>query len=502
MTEPVEIRFDGWRLRTDTGELTRDGKQQRLTQQPLRVLLELLRNPGEVVTRERLVETLWPKGVVDFDNGLNVAVRKLRMTLGDESETPRYIETLPRIGYRFVGRLEALDRATDVPVAVPEAPLQQPPLSKPSFRRTHWLFAGGLVGGAVLAALWLMQAIPETPAGPAAASAGSTGASSPDVPLVARRTTSVRAYEHYLQGIFHRSRRDTDSTQQAIVELEAAIAEDPEYAEAWAGLSDTYVGAAIGHVIPARQAFEKSLAAAQRSVELDPGLAETHSALGQVYMFYRRDYAAAEAEYALARAANERYARLWHQLGMLRAFQGRADEALAAVRRARELEPMTLLFNANYGLILYHSRRYDEAIEHVRGLLVAQPQLNQARSLLIRALVTTGQAREAEAEVPKLTRPNANVSDAALVHAHLGERGKALEEIARIESLSAQGYGVGYELVIAHSALGDVASACKALDLAWRDASPFLGWMRLDPRLDPIRGQPCYAEVLARFPKG
>jgi DNA-binding winged helix-turn-helix (wHTH) protein/tetratricopeptide (TPR) repeat protein len=490
VTEPAEILFDGWRLRPDTGELVRDGRLQRLTQQPLRILLELLREPGQVVTRERLVGILWPKGVVDFDNGLNVAVRKLRIALGDESETPRYVETLPRVGYRFIGRLET-NRTSDPALG---APAEATTPGKSRFRRTHWMFAGGIVGGLVLAAFWLMRTIPAAPM--------QTAEPGAEAPIVARRTTSVRAYEHYLQGIFHRSRRDTDSTQQAIVELEAAIAEDPEYAEAWAGLADTYVGAAIGHIIPASRAFEQSLAAARHSVELDPGLAETHSALGQVYMFYRRDYAAAEAEYALARAANERYARLWHQLGMLRAFQGRAEEALAAVRRARELEPMTLLFNANYGLVLYHSRRYDEAIEHVRGLLVAQPQLNQARSLLIRSLVATGKATEAQAELPKLTLPNANLSDAALVFAHVGERKKALAEIALIEKLSGQGYGVGYELVIAHAALGDTAEACKALDLAWRDASPFLGWMRLDPRLDAIRDQACYAEVLARFPKG
>lgn len=480
MTEPTEIRFDGWRLRTDTGELRRDGKQLRLTQQPLRILLELLRRPGEVVSRECLVETVWPKGVVDYDNGLNVAVRKLRVALGDESDTPRYIETLPRVGYRFVGKLETAQAGI-----VDAAPATA---AKP--KRSHWIFAGGIAGGVVLAALLLMQAIPDAPT----KSVAVDGA-----PLVARRTTSVRAYEHYLQGIFHRSRRDVDGTQQAIVELEAALAEDPEYAEAWAGLSDTYVGGAIGHSIPATQAFEKAFVAANRSVELDPGLAETHTALGQIHMFYKHDYVAAEAEYALARAANERYARLWHHLGILRAFQGRAGESVAAMRRARELEPMTLLFSSNYGLVLYHSRRFDEAIEHARGLLVAQPQLRQARSLLIRALIEQGKTAEALRELAQLTQPSANLSDAALVYAHADERDKAQAEIARIEKISEQGFGVGYELAVAHAALGDVDAGCKALDLAWRDSSPFLGWMRLDPRMDPLRGEKCFAEVLARF---
>ena len=99
MTDPTEINFDGWIVRVRSGELLHDGQTQRLPQQPLRVLLELLAQPGQVVTRERLVQVLWPKGVVDFDNNLNSIVRKLRVALEDDSETPRYIETLPRIGY-------------------------------------------------------------------------------------------------------------------------------------------------------------------------------------------------------------------------------------------------------------------------------------------------------------------------------------------------------------------------------------------------------------------
>src|SRR5688572_1754501 len=107
MTEPAEYFFDGWCLKRSSGELTRAGETQRLAQQPLKMLLELLEHPGEVVTRERLQAVLWPKGVVEFDNSLNAVVRKLRVVLGDDSDAPRYIETLPRIGYRFIGKLGA-----------------------------------------------------------------------------------------------------------------------------------------------------------------------------------------------------------------------------------------------------------------------------------------------------------------------------------------------------------------------------------------------------------
>jgi DNA-binding winged helix-turn-helix (wHTH) protein len=98
--------FDGWVLRADIGELTKDGRKIRLQQLPLLVLQELLARPGDLVTREQLIARLWPKGVVEFDTGLNTAVRKLRVALDDVGEVPRYIETLPRKGYRFIGAID------------------------------------------------------------------------------------------------------------------------------------------------------------------------------------------------------------------------------------------------------------------------------------------------------------------------------------------------------------------------------------------------------------
>lgn len=122
-------RFDGWELRLDIGELSKDGRKLRLQDQPLQILLELLEHPGELVTREQLIARLWPKGVVDFDTGLNSAVRKLRVALQDEAETPRYIETVPRKGYRFIGNIEppATEPAQPVTRASPPLPAAEGP---------------------------------------------------------------------------------------------------------------------------------------------------------------------------------------------------------------------------------------------------------------------------------------------------------------------------------------------------------------------------------------
>jgi DNA-binding winged helix-turn-helix (wHTH) protein/tetratricopeptide (TPR) repeat protein len=124
------ISFDGWVLHADTGELVKEGRKTRLQQLPLLVLEELLARPGELITREQLIARLWPKGVVDFDTGLNTAVRKLRVALGDVGEVPRYIETIPRKGYRFLGAIDpqAPVAAPAAAVAQPDSPASPPPL--------------------------------------------------------------------------------------------------------------------------------------------------------------------------------------------------------------------------------------------------------------------------------------------------------------------------------------------------------------------------------------
>ena len=209
MTDATEINFDGWTVRADSGELVREGRTQRLPQQPLRVLLELLAHPGEVVTRERLVQLLWPKGVVDFDNNLNSIVRKLRVALKDDSETPRYVETLR---HRLsVHRNAAVDPGCRKPPA---------PLGDCGGRRSR------VIAGAF--AWWQLNRT--SPAQQPSASQTADGG----------RRSNQRAYQFYLDGKFHRSRRDVNGNPQAIASFQAALREDPYFADAWAALSETF----------------------------------------------------------------------------------------------------------------------------------------------------------------------------------------------------------------------------------------------------------------------
>lgn len=134
----AKINFDGWVLEPDSGDLEHAGTRIRLQEQALQVLLELIAAGGGLVTREQLTAKLWPKGVVDFDTGLNTVIRKLRVALGDTANTPRYIETLPRKGYRFIAIVDAHPEAPVAATpAVPVAPAPQPSPLSHGVRRTR-----------------------------------------------------------------------------------------------------------------------------------------------------------------------------------------------------------------------------------------------------------------------------------------------------------------------------------------------------------------------------
>jgi DNA-binding winged helix-turn-helix (wHTH) protein/TolB-like protein/tetratricopeptide (TPR) repeat protein len=173
------FRFDGWTVNRDSGDLARGEHSTRLQVQPLLILLELLENPGEVVTRERLIAKLWPKGIVEFDASLNTAVRKLRIALNDDPEKPRYIETIPRRGYRFIGKIDAQPAslpAQTAPAQTAPAPVSSSPSIEPApapvpiaggSRRRRWpVVAAIALVLAILIGLATYWAAPKTEAAP------------------------------------------------------------------------------------------------------------------------------------------------------------------------------------------------------------------------------------------------------------------------------------------------------------------------------------------------
>jgi len=622
MTLSNEICFDGWVLRTDSGELTRDGKVVRLQDQPLQVLLALLERPGVMVAREQLIARLWPKGVVDYETGLNTVVRKLRAALGDDADGPRYIETIPRRGYRFIGPVEAPSvpagagsRASPVErvAAPPEAPVPGPASEvapAPAIEGQHqqlwaWLLALILVVVAFgTRSLWQPQAftaesvavLPFKPLVPGAASpalelgmadtlimqlsripglrvspltatrpfdapdrdplaAGralgvdavlegslqvdqqrlrvsarllrvSDGralwSDSFDEPIaglfdlqdtVARKvvtalavqlsaeqaqrvtrpaTRSMAAYQHYVNGLYLWQRRLPEATAQ----FEAALGEDPQYAQAWSGLAGALAAQAVYGYAPPQAVFPRAKQAALQAMALDPELAQAHSALAHVLVQYERRYWEGEQEYLRSLSLDPADANTWMRLALVRAMLGRLDDAQADMTRARDLEPMNLAYATNLGLILYLRRDHAAAARELQRVLELDPSFDSARALLGRVLLVQGDAVGAIREFTRQQRPvPGGDGDLGRAYAYAGRSAEARGEIERLQARAADGYGLAYDLAGIHAALGEVTEACEALERAVADRSQLLGFIGSDPAMDPLRGEACLAKV-------
>jgi DNA-binding winged helix-turn-helix (wHTH) protein/Flp pilus assembly protein TadD len=453
------MEFDGWKVDRVSGEISRGDHAARLPQQPLRILIELFDHTGTVVTRDQLVKALWPAGVVDYDNGLNVAMRKLRVALDDVADTPRYIETLPRVGYRFIGR--------------PGVVAENLPETR-RFPRSRIALAAALVAlAAGLGLSWWLW----------------SGRDS------SRHVPSERAQELYLDGLQLRSRRDIDATEESIAKFAAALQEDPDYSEAWAAYGTAISIAVIRQKMTPADGIPKARAAAARAIELAPDEALGYVLLSQILMDHDKDFAGAKRELDRAMQLNDHESLVWHHLAMWHGQMGHVEDAFAAIRRARELEPTRPIYTANYSLLLYETRRYEEAIGMAKQVIERNTRFDQARSVLARALMATGDLEGALEQAQANGDSGPNQGDLGMVYAKLGRRDDVLRELGRLNERARRGFAVAYEQAQIYATLGDIAEGCLALTRAVTDHSLLVNWMRLEPRLDPLRGSQCYADA-------
>jgi tetratricopeptide (TPR) repeat protein len=318
-------------------------------------------------------------------------------------------------------------------------------------------------------------------------------------PQKAKHVPSPRAQELYLRGIHERSRRDVNPTKATLAYFEAALKEDPEYAAAWAAYGLTFTGSIMRQMYPPTEALPKARAAAERALALEPDLVEGHVLMVHILMDHEKNFPAAQAALERARANGESSAQFWHYSAMWNGQLGRVDAALADMRRARALEPMTLIYTANHAFILINARRYEEAIDLLRPIVEANPGFVLARSILGRALMATGDLQGARQQLE--ARPEIGIGQAelALVYIKLGLREEAMRELERIQAKGRNGFGTAYDEATIYTALGDLDRACERLENALQDGSVLINWMRLDPRMDALRGRKCFADVERRL---
>jgi TolB-like protein/DNA-binding winged helix-turn-helix (wHTH) protein/Flp pilus assembly protein TadD len=645
------VRFGTYEVSFQSGEVRKAGVRIRVQQQPLKLLEVLLEHPGEVVTREELRGRVWPnESFGDFDQAVNIAIAKLRSALGDSAETPRYIETLPKRGYRFIAEVSFVDAdgrirrpesvSTDSPVTEsvhqfqgnglaappvtePGPQLQSPGLAVPPRRRLwstgHVIMALALVLGLAILCVLLLRSRGHRPfairslavlplenlSGDASQnyfSDGMTdelitdlaqisalrvisrtsvmvykGARKP-LPQIARElnvdavvegtvlragdqvritaqlidastdkhiwsqsyegelrdtlalqdrvarsiaeqikisltpreqaalksATAVNpeAYESYLKGRYFWDKRTADGLKVALAYFNQAIEEDPNYAQAYSGLADTY--ALLGDwqyaVMTPAEAYPKAKAAALKAVELDSSLGEAHNSLAFALDGFDWNLDSGGKEFRRAIDLNPGYATAHHWYAWHLALFGRFDEALAEMKKAESVDPLSLIINADLAELLVLAHSYDESMRQSRKTIEMDPNFAMAHNQLGQAYLQQHMYKEAIAELQKAVQLSAGsptcIANLARAYALSGQRNAAVKLLSDLKTSSTPGYSHASEIAVIYVSLGDTDEAMNWLEKGY--AERFNPGVLIRPGFDPLRSDPRFQSLVHR----
>jgi len=317
------------------------------------------------------------------------------------------------------------------------------------------------------------------------------------------RPVDSAAHAAYLRGRQLLNLRTEESLRQSLLSFREALRRAPRFAQAYAGIADAWSTLAWLEFDRPRSAFPKARAAALRAVELEPELAEGHTALGFVRFLYDRAWSAAESEFRRALELNRNYPTAHQFYADLLKATGRLAAAESEVRQALALDPLSLAISTALGHVLYLSRRYDDAIAQYRRALDLDPAYVQAHLWFGRPYLALGKFREAIEEVETAVRLSreSTISLAVLghVYASAGRTADATAILRRLRARSRTAYVPSYWVGLIHVGLRNVDRAFEWLGRAERERSAWLAWVNVEPRFDSLRGDPRFGRLLRRL---
>lgn len=322
------------------------------------------------------------------------------------------------------------------------------------------------------------------------------------VELIGKQPTdNSEAQRLYMEGRYHWSRWSAAGLRKAIECYEKALEKDFEFALAYAGLADCYNMLTYCTPMSPREAFTQAKANAYEALEYDDSMAEAYTSLAYAKARYYWKWSEAEEDYLHALELSPSYtiARQWYAEFL--AGMGRFPEAQAQINLAQELEPRSPIVSVTRGSIYYFNRQYDLAIKQFTGVLEDNPDFLRAHFRLGGTYVQVGRYVEAVTHLEKALRlSNNNMRELALLgyaHAASGNEGKARELLSLLRRRSGEHYVASYNLALIHTALGEFDAALDRLEEAIEQKSPWLTFIKVDPRFDPIREQPRFRDVVA-----
>jgi len=321
--------------------------------------------------------------------------------------------------------------------------------------------------------------------------------------IAAQSTNDTAAYELYHKGRALWERRSGDNIPKAIAFFEQAIARDPNYALAYAGLSNADILLPFFAGADRREAYSKAKEAVLKALRLDPNLAEAHLALGKVLFFSEIDLAGAMREYkrAIELKPNDATAHHWFGNDTLSAL-GRSEEAIAEVRRAVELDPLSPVINADLGTTFFYAHRYDDSARQLRKTLEIDPTFFYAHFNLGIVLQVTGDLAGAIAEYEKAKQLNDDLlmsTMCAAAKAQAGDKDAALRMLSDLDKISQHREVVGYLRALLYLNLNNKAEALRWLEQGFqeRDGSN-ISWIKVDPLLDSLHGDPRFEALVQK----
>ena len=326
--------------------------------------------------------------------------------------------------------------------------------------------------------------------------------SGPSIPLIEPHTDNVEAYGLYLKARYFWKKKSANALKQCIEYFEQAIALDPGYALAHAGLADSYIMLAYHNYLPPKQVFPRAKAAADAAVGSDDGLAEAQTARACVSLLYDWDWPAAEQRFQRAIQLNERYptAHFWYACCLW--AMGRTADGVVQASRAQALAPLSLVGNANLGWALYFARRYDDAIEQCRKTLDLDTHYLMTYTVLGQAYVAASRYDEAISALQSAVNYSGGLSftTAALgyAYARAGKRREGSKILRILEQRSSAEYVPPFCVALVHAGLGDEDQALAWLDRAYEERSHWLVYLKAWPLFDGLRSDARFAALLGR----
>ncbi len=435
------------------GELQCSNQRVPLRPQAAEVLGLLLSKKGEVVSRKEIQQQLWGQTIVEFDQGLNFCIRQIRQALNDHAANPRFIETIPKKGYRFIASVT------------------------PQATRIRSLIAAGMA--------MLLVAI------------GTVGFINSRPPITALGIgSSVLGTEHsaardaYIYGRTLLNEYATDLVPQSVKHFQKAIKIDPGYALAHAALAEAYLNPFGEQAI----SMPKARLVAQTALNLDPGLAIAHHTLGYIYWWGDWDWKTAEQTFRHASLIDKTWADPHRSLALLALAKGDISNAIHHMETSLELDPHSGLADAQAGWVFYLARQYQRAVDYCQFSLELSPDNQSAMTCLVLANYHMNNLPESVAIAEQILL----VSGA---ENRLPLKGSGpMEKLQSFWRLELQRYHLTPVTVAGrHALLGNKQQAIHYLNKAYRQRSRKLFFISTHPQFDNIRDEPGYVELSAKI---